>query len=240
MHIGHADTLSKRQSSIVSVAIVLALLGGCGEGGPKRVQRQWLRPYSDYALTLETLTRAGQPIVVRPIVDQRGNCFEDLGLSACVSTQRYGFWLDITNKRTKPISLVWPEAKYVDERSIPRAVYAQPMGPLPGPEKMKAIPSPWVIRPDERSNPVVAPAYKSINVRYGGYERGPYNFALIPTNLDNVQAFPDEASVKRYVEDIAARQVPVKLVLPIEIDGVRYDYTFTFVLKRWSDVQPKA
>ena len=46
-----------------------------------------------------------------------------------------------------------------------------------------------------------------------------------------------ELQMKAYVDDLARRQVPVKLLLPIEIDGVCYDYTFTFGLKpRWVDL----
>jgi len=46
-----------------------------------------------------------------------------------------------------------------------------------------------------------------------------------------------EQQMKAYVDDLAKRQVPVKLLLPIEIEGTRYDYTFTFVLKdRWADL----
>lgn len=37
--------------------------------------------------------------------------------------------------------------------------------------------------------------------------------------------------MKKYVDDLARRQVPVRILLPIEIAGVRYDHTFSFVLK---------
>jgi len=41
----------------------------------------------------------------------------------------------------------------------------------------------------------------------------------------------DEIAMKYYVKKLADQQVPVKLVLPIEVDSRRYDYIFTFLLK---------
>lgn len=42
-------------------------------------------------------------------------------------------------------------------------------------------------------NPVIAPVHKSMIVRDDDYERGTHNAPEIPTILDDVKAFPDEA-----------------------------------------------
>lgn len=212
----------------------------CCDREGRRIQPHWLRVPDPYSLSLETAQRVQsgmtvEKILFAPIRDQRGNCLERAEMSICISNVNYGFWLDLTNKSGKPMRILWPAARYVDELGNGHELFRQPMNPLPSPEAMKPS-APVTVSPGGHINDIIAPIYKSYMVAFGCREYTSYREPLVPTRLDD----KNEQQMKTYVDDLAKRQVPVKLMLPIEIDGQRYDYTFTFVLKpRWAGL-PKG
>ncbi|MGH9458890.1 MAG: hypothetical protein ACRD2J_14750 [Thermoanaerobaculia bacterium] len=148
-----------------------------------------------------------------------------------VHVERYGFWLDLKNNNESPVRVLWPAARYLDEAGTAHAVYAQPMDPLPAPDEMRKGTAPTQLGTGERLDYVVAPIYKASVIQYDFYERGPFHAPLIPTDLMNLQRFPDEAAIEGYMENLAERQVPVRLLLPIEVDGTRYEYALTFIVR---------
>jgi len=154
-------------------------------------------------------------------------------MRVCISNVNYGFWLDLTNKAGESIRVLWPMARYVDELGAAHTLYAQQRGALPD-ERDKLRPPPVeIIEAGARSRPTVVPIYKQYLVASGCRDLYPYSEPLVPTRLDD----KNEQQMKAYVDDLAKRQIPVKLLLPFEIDGKRYDYTFAFVLKdRWADL----
>jgi hypothetical protein len=221
-----------------SLLLLILLLSGCCDRNTRRIQPHWLRAEEPYELVPVQLSRIVSGTVTEPLEisvgkDTRGDPFNGKEIVGFVVAQNYGFWLDLTNKGGESIRLLWPEARYVDELGTGRTVYAQRRGALPD-ERDKLRPPPAeLIEPGGRSRPTVVPIYKQYLVASGCRDLYPYSEPLVPTRLDD----KNEKQMKAYVDDLARRQVPVKLFLPIEIDGKRYEYTFAFVLKdRWADL----
>jgi len=218
---------------IAAAALAVLLLGACCDRSTKTIQPHWLRAMKNYELVASQLNRGVQAVALEPVPLSRERCIKDLGIDGCIRDQRYGFWLDLTNESGKPIRLLWPEARYIDEKGGGHEVFAQERGALPDDRDNLHAPPPEVVAPAGRTRPTVVPIYKQYLVASGCKDLYPYSEPLIPTRLDD----KNEQQMKAYVDDLAKRQVPVKLLLPIEIDGKRYDYTFTFVLKdRWADL----
>lgn len=218
--------------------ITWLLVNACCDRHARRIQPFWLRVPDPYSLSLEAAERVHEHSVLeqirfQPIRDQRGNCADETEMLVCISNVNYGFWLDVTNKAGNPIRLLWPETRYVDEAGKPHEVYAQERGALPDERDKLKLPPPQPVNPGQRVRPTVVPIYKQYMVASGCSNLYPYSEPLIPSRLGD----KNEQQMKAYVDDLAKRHVPVKLVLPIEIDGARYDYTFTFVLKdRWANL----
>jgi len=223
--------------SFVAVLLLIASFGACCDRRTKRIQSHWLQAPFDYDLFLDGTTRstahAVEDVAFGPVRDQRGNCAEHKELDMCIHNAGYGFWLDLTNKSGKPIRMLWPEARYVDEKGVGHEVFAQERGALPDDRQNLRSPPPELVAPSARTRPTIVPIYKQYLVASGCRDLYPYSEPLIPTRLDD----KNEQQMKAYVDDLAKRQVPVKLLLPMEIDEKRYDYTFTFVLRdRWADL----
>lgn len=218
--------------NVAFLALGFVVLVHCDESSARRIQPYWSRSYERYELVLSKLERGpGEaPVSFMPVRDQRGNCFS-ANFLACVATQRYGFWLELTNTSNKPVRILWPEVRYVDELAAPHEVFWRQLSlPL---NAAKMPPKATAVQPNQTLRASIQPSYKSYWVQYNRLESGEFSEPLVPTKLEGMS----EQQMKAYVDDLAKRQVPVKLVLPIEIDGVRYGYTFTFVLKpRWADL----
>jgi hypothetical protein len=209
---------------LVVMLVVCSFATACCDRETKRIQPHWLRTTEGYLLKTSQIEPQQVRIIKRDVVD---TSFESSGITGVIGAQHYGFWLDLTNKNGESIRLLWPEARYVDELGKAHTVYAEQRGALPD-ERDKLQPPPVeFIEAGGRSRPTVVPVYKQYLVASGCRNLYPYSEPLIPTRLDD----KNEQQMKAYVDDLARRQVPVKLFLPIEIDGERYDYTFTFVLK---------
>jgi len=222
-----------RRRVAASLLVICAFLAGCCDKKTRRIRPYWLRTTEGYLLTVERIDQGSQPVLLtkRDVVD---TSFEEQGLVGTIGAQHYGFWFELTNKRSKPIRLLWPEARYVDEKGMRQDLFRHPMAALPSPSEMK-ISQPVTVSASERVHDVITPIYKSSMVASGCKDLISYREPLIPTKLDD----KTEHQIKLYVEDLARRQVPVKLFLPIEIEGKRHDYTFTFVLKDWADLRDK-
>ena len=220
----------------VTLVFGLTLTSACCDKETKRLQSHWLRTLESYALSPVELERRtnekSESLNISPGQTTQGDLFEGREISGFIFVQHYGFWFDVTNKSSRSIRLLWPEARYLDEKGVRHELFRQPMGALPPPSEMR-ISKPVTVEAGGRVHDVIAPIYKSYLVASGCKDLVPYREPLIPTKLDD----KNEHQMKVYVDDLARRQVPVRLLLPIEIEGMRYDYTFTFVLKdRWSDL----
>ncbi len=227
-----------------SVLLLILSVYGCCDKTTRRIQPHWLMAGEPYELVPLQLSRVESNTVVELEIkqgrDTRGDPFNGEQVMGFVSVQRGGFWLDLTNKSNKPIRVLWPLARYVDELGHEHRIYAQPRGPLPDLPSEMATTDAVTVQPGERYRPTVVPVYKQRLLASGCREMVPYREPLIPTNLTDVRRFPGEASVRAYVNDLAKRQAPVKLVMPVEIDGKWYQYTFSFVLRnRWADMPKK-
>ncbi|MGH9457248.1 MAG: hypothetical protein ACRD2J_06355 [Thermoanaerobaculia bacterium] len=214
----------------------MVVLGGClGDESTPRVQGYWGRALEGHQIAVTEISRESASLGSQelPFESRFGVAFlQDLGLKVSISqaSQPVGFWLDLTNENETAIRVLWPDSRYVDENGVPHELFAQPMNPLPSPEAMKEGTAPTEVRPGARINYVVAPIYKASVMRYDAYERGSHHAPLIPTDLTNRSRFPDEDSVKNYVADLARRRTAVSLILPIEMNGERHDYTFRFLV----------
>jgi len=205
--------------------------GACCDRQHKRIEPHWLRTTSNRYLALAFIQRPG-PVPIGGSEASR-SWFENEGIAVEIGTQHYGFWLDVANRTGKPIRMVWPEARYIDEKGSIHEVFSQERGALPDDRENLRSPPAQLVASGGRIRPTIVPIYKQYLVASRCRDLFPYSEPLIPTKLSD----KDEQQMKAYVDDLARRQVPVKLLLPIEIDGKRYDYTFTFVLKdRWSDL----
>ncbi len=220
------------------VAVFAAAIWACCDRETKRMQPHWLSAGRGYVFDPEEISREQtslsfkRPYGIAYWGDER--------VSGTIRAQEDGFWLELTNKSDKPIRVLWPLTRYVDELGHEHRIYAQPRGPLPDLPSEMATTDAVTVQPGERYRPTVVPVYKQRLLASGCREMVPYREPLIPTNLTDVRRFPGEASVRAYVNDLAKRQAPVKLVMPVEIDGKWYQYTFSFVLRnRWADMPKK-
>jgi len=221
----------------ITSCIIVLFLGSCCDRKTRRIQPHWLRAMENYELIVIQLNRQAateaDAIEVMPVSQSHERCFHRDAIRGCIADVRYGFWLDLTNDSGTPLRLLWPEARYLDEKASSHEVFAQERGALPDDRGNLRSPPAQVVASGGRTRPTIVPIYKQYLVASGCRDLYPYSEPLIPTKLDD----KDEQQMKAYVDDLARRQVPVKLLLPIEIDGKRIDYTFTFVLKdRWSDL----
>jgi hypothetical protein len=214
----------------VLAVTVLATLDACCDRSTPRVPKHWLHVLDKTQLRPTTLERVrgmeSESLAITEGTTTRGEPFFGGGIEGFVFAQPYGFWLEIANTSAKPIRILWPNARYVDERGRPHAVFRQPMNPLPPPEDMQPSSS-IVVAPGSRIKDVIAPIYKSYIVAFGCAERTAYREPLVPTVLKG----KTEPEVTTYIGEMLAKQTPVKLVIPTEVDGQRSDYVFTFVLR---------
>ena len=213
-----------------ALSLFLSLLASaCCDRGVKRIQPHWLRVLEQYDQPLASAERRGATgnaqlkLISFPGSQQR--CFESQELDGCERTQEYGFWLDLKNKGDKTVLLLWPQARFVDELGKTHEVYAPERGDLTVDIRQVHVSRTDTLEPGARRRPTIIPIYKQYMV--GCKDPELFSEPLVPTRLDD----KDEIATKHYVEDLAKRQVPVKLLLPIEIEGIRYEYTFTFVLR---------
>lgn len=208
---------------------LLLLISACCGRGVKRVQPHWLRVLDRYDQPLAGVERSGTTgntqvkLISFPGSQQR--CFEGQELEGCERTQEYGFWLDLKNRGAGPVQLLWPQARYVDELGKKHEVYAPERGDLTVDVAQVHVMQTDTLKPGERRRPTIMPIYKQYMV--GCRHAELFSEPLVPSRLDD----KNELATRRYVEDLAKRQVPVKLFLPIEIKGIRYEYSFTFVLR---------
>lgn len=223
----------KQASLLFAILATLVAFGGCCDKETKRIQPHWLRAYEGYELNLIEIARGDTAVSFSPILDQRGNCFKDRSLDACIARRRYGFWLDVTNQGERPVRLLWPEARYVDEDGGDHGVYHYSRTADPPANVLAPDQSPTVVARGESKKEIIAPGYKTYNVASGCRELAVFREPLVPTKLEGMS----EQQMKAYVDELARKQVPVRLVLPVEIGGQRHDYMFSFVLKdRWADL----
>ncbi len=213
--------------AVALTAVVAVATSACCDKTSKRLQPHWLRTTENRYLALANVLAADKQVPVASS-ELSVSWLDHQTFDLEIGTQHYGFWLDLTNKSDRPIRLLWPDARYVDEKGVEHTLFAQERGALPDDRAHLMPPPPQGVAPSQRVRPTVVPIYKQYLVASGCRDLYPYSEPLIPTRLDD----KNEQQLKAYVDDLAKRQVPVKLVLPIEIDGKRYDYAFTFVLKR--------
>lgn len=211
---------------ITSALLISA--GLCGEKAehPLPVYHDFGTDYSCRLMIVEERGAGRQRhLKVLARVDTKGDQFSGDRLAGFASVPGYGFWLDVTNKGQKSIRLLWPRARYIDEVGHAHTVYHYVIGDRPPSDVLTPGP-PTELARQAMTRQVISPGYKTYMIEEGG-EDHVFEEPLVPTTLKGRTA----AQMKAYVDDLAKRQVPVKLMLPVEIDGVRYDYTFTFLLK---------
>lgn len=213
----------------------LALLLSCGRSHKRMPQYyDFGHAYSLRIAAVTVQSRKGnvELIKVTPRVDVHGEHFESKSLNGYGNSPGASLWLELTNKTNQPVRVLWPDVRYFDEKGEAHEVYWRRRSLPLDPKKIDAS-TPTVLNPNETLRPTIQPTYKTYDVQYNTEESGEFSEPLVPTKLEGMS----EQQMKAYVDDLAKRQVPVKLVLPIEIEGKRYDYTFTFVLKpRWADL----
>src|SRR5687768_5686372 len=168
-----------RRACIV-IAAFLALTGCCDKQ-TKRIQPHWLRSYEGYQLYLVELRRQDVKIPFTGIVDQRGNCFVDLPVEGCLATERYGFWLELTNKTTTPMQLLWSEVRYVDEAREAHTIYLFDDDP---PEDVSVPEPPQEVPAGGRYREMIVPGYKTYMVG-SCREQHVFKEPLVPTRLDD-------------------------------------------------------
>lgn len=221
---------------ILAIAVVAVSMSACCDREITPLQQHWLRVGDGFLMLLDNVRRSDEQVDIagRSVIHA---WFSDLGVVGDISSQDYGFWLELTNNTSTPVRLLWPDAQYVDEFGRAHGIYHYSNSVEP-PNDVQAPQPPTVIPPGVLQKEIIAPGYKTYMV---GSCREAYVFRepLVPTNLSDLRRFPHDASVKAYVDDVAKRQVPVRLILPVEIEGKRYDYTFTFVLRDRTAAQPE-
>lgn len=186
----------------------------------------WLHIGEGYFPALSSITSSESAASIAS-VERHTAKFSSSSLDGALRIQRYGFWLDLTNRSEERITLLWPEARYVDELGQAHEVFQQPRGALPDNRNALATTPPVVLSPEEQLRPTIVPLYKQYQVSYGCRGELPYSEPLIPTNLRELS----EEEAKTRVDEIYREQIPVKLILPVEVGGQRYDYVFSITLK---------
>src|SRR5581483_3887743 len=146
----------------------------------------------------------------------------DSGVVSTASAQSADFWLEVTNTNKTAICVLWPEARYIDEVGQAHLLFWRSASLPLDARKIEAT-TPTVLLPNQTLKATIQPVYKTYDVRYNRYESGEFSEPLVPTKFDHMT----QQQVKAYIDDLARRQVPIKLLLPIEIRGVRFDYTFS-------------
>jgi hypothetical protein len=223
------------RSTIFPIALAACLVGGCFSSGErcdptaKKVPPFWFHVGSRYSLYCEAAKRTGTaPNAADPLSVVRSNATLTLesgtvGMEMLALSNR--FFLDVTNKSAGTVRIAWPDARYVDELGDTWPVFhynGSDGPPDPGTGQISQD-----VKVGTQVREIVAPAYKEHWTTFTCEGHAPFMEALLPTRLDD----KDEVQAERYLDDVVARQVPVKLIVPIEIAGSREEYTFTFVLK---------
>ena len=184
---------------------------------------------TDYSFRLSAVNESGidglSHLRVFERVDTRGDRIDGERIAGFASVPGYGFWLDVTNKTGKPIRLLWTDARYIDEVGQRHTVYHYVIGERP-PSDLLTPGAPTELAPGATTRQVVSPGYKTYMIEEGGEEHV-FEEPLVPTTLKG--RAPEQ--MKAHVDDLARRKIPVKLLLPMDIDGKRYEYIFTFGLK---------
>ena len=226
----------------ISIAVLAALLSSacCNRELPGR-PTWYLGIMTDYHITPKTLERRDSDDTSTYFDIQRGSSTEGDPFSTDVFDgfvvgQSYGFWLDVKNSSQRPLVLLWPEARYVDELGEEHEVYQQPRGALPDDRSALTTTPPQKLGPGGQVRPTIVPLYKQYQIGFQCRDELPYSEPLIPTDLRSLAREEAEARVQRIFE----KQMPVKLVLPVEVEGERYDYIFSFTLHDWVSDLPEA
>lgn len=224
----------------VTLLLATIITGACCDGELPRMPDWYLRVSTDHHISPTGLEKRNNRNVVPYKVLEgettKGDPFTADRFSGFVVAQRYGFWLDLTNTSDESITLLWPEARYVDEFGDEHEVYQQPRGALPDDRDALTTTPPMIVSPGERVRPTIVPLYKQYQVGFGCRGEIAYSEPLIPTNLRELT----EQEAHAHIDRMAEEQTPVRFVLPVEIAGERYDYVFTFTLRDWREDLPEA
>jgi hypothetical protein len=224
---------------MVAFLLVFALYACARAEAPgKAIEPFWLRVLEDHDLIpteLVVIREDGkrETGMVRRGDDTRGDPFLGGDLKGFVFAQSYGFWLELEARQPHAVeaNVLWPAARYIDESGKAHEVYAQPRGVLPDDPASLRPPPPERLPPGGNLRPTVVPIFKQYLVKTGRGEATPYSEPLLPATLRG----KSEAQTKMYLDDLAERRVPVKLLLPVEMKGLRSDYIFTFIVQRESN-----
>lgn len=218
------------------IALIL-FAGACCDRTNRRIP-----PYFDLAeefeFRLESVSQKAGSVLSQASSSEVQRCrggwlVDQLDFNICVVANRNDYWLTLENKTGRPVMVEWPDALYVDENGNKHPVYRFPLGGVqpPKPEVGASI----SLAPGQKARDVVRPLYKSYwaveDCKSGVWMSEP----LVPTTLTGRTV----EQMRNHVRDLAARQVPVKLMIPVVIDGTRVEYTFSFVLHdRWAGIRP--
>src|SRR6266508_4409314 len=83
---------------------------------------------ADYEFVVRAVERDGTLVELIPAADTTGDHFHDSLVAGAVVPEFYGFWVDVTNKSSKPIRFLWPDVHYVDEMGQAHTVYHYVIG----------------------------------------------------------------------------------------------------------------
>jgi hypothetical protein len=213
-------------------ALTLGLVSvGCCDRTTRRVPDHLANPHPGYILEVSRVTRDSEGKSVQldtvDVRDQRGTCVRDDTLVICNASEHFGFMVEISNAGDAELRVLWPNGSYVDERQRRHVLFRQPVGPLPHPDRLKPS-EPIVLRNGSTVRDIVVPIDKQYVIAYGCREYTEFHEPLIPASPRGLS----EAALKDYIADLAKRQVPVKLVLPILVGKDVRTYTFWLVLRQ--------
>ena len=150
--------------------------------------------------------------------------FADSVIAGSVGAQDFGFYLRVRNIHGSTVSVLWPEARYVDELGTSHTVYHY--GQQPPPEDVNRASPPSELGPGASLVEIVAPAYKTYMGVVGCKSYFAFQEPLLPSMLRG----KTETQVRAYLESVVRNRAQVRLLLPIEVDGMRRDYILTWLL----------
>lgn len=231
-----STTLSHSLSKPFFIALIL-LAGACCDRSSRRIP-----PYFDLAeefeFRLQSVSQRSGDVLSQASSSEVQRCrggwlVNQLDLTLCVVAHRSGYWLTLENKTRMPVVVAWPDARFVDENGDKHPLYRFPLGEVrpPRPEVGASL----TLAPGQKVRDAVSPLYKSYwaveDCKSGVWMSEP----LVPTTLTGRTV----EQMRNHVRDLAARQVPVKLMIPVVIDGTPIEFTFSFVLHdRWAVIRP--
>jgi hypothetical protein len=212
----------------LSLFLVVLWQTSCCDDGGLRLQPHWLNTTEGYWLKLSSIDLSGgMPIRITETTDQRGDGFADSYVAGFITPRYYRFGIQLENRTAGSLSILWPQARYIDEKGQEHTVYRQPMGVLPDLRDDVTASAPVKLRPGGKIHDIIVPIYKQRMLSSGCRELTPWSEPLIPTNLQQM----NEEETKTYVKDLARTQTPIKLAIPVRVGDETRTYTFSFVLK---------